>query len=582
MRPPEEPPSHRSRMMARGWGAFTRFSPLLAILVVQTSLSVGLIWSNTAFTDEALYLRTGHLEIAHWLHGTPIPAFPTYFSGAPILYPPIGALADSVGGLAAARILSLFFMLCATALLWSAASRLYGRLEAFFAVAIFSVLGPTLRLDAFATFDAMSLCLLALAVFCAIRAAHTPRTSGWLVAAAFSLSMANATKYASAIFDPAVMALLFLLAMRTGTWKQALSRSCVMMAYALGILVFLLALSGGEYLTGVEQTTLARLSGRDSTSEIMLQSWHLTAIVLVLGLAAILVSLARRRFTTQSLVLVVLTGCALLVPLEQARIHTLTSLNKHVDFGAWFASIAAGYVVGWLIGLLRVRSLRWVAATACAGAMIVPAWMGLAQARAIFETWPDSAAMVATLRYVLPRTSGPILFDNNRALPQYYLPVEGDQWYRWSNNSSLRLLDGKSVSVSVGHEVMPSLYAARVRGGYFSVVVLNFSSAARLDRYVLPALRENKHYHLRALVPYGSRASQVWVYEPQTHFYGKMLGPREHASASALVTLLTPVARLRPILGVVQSAVAASGMAVIFLVILIRFGWRREKACDEI
>ena len=99
---------------------------------------------------------------------------------------------------------------------------------------------------------------------------------------------------------------------------------------------------------------------------------------------------------------------------------------------------------------------------------------------------------------------------------------------------------------------------------------------------MLPALLANKHYRLRALVPYGSRDSQVWVYEPQAHFYGEKLGPREHASASALVTLLTPVARLRPILGVVQSAVAVSGIAVIFLVILIRFGWRREKACDEI
>ena len=40
-----------------------------------------LIWSNTAFQDEALYLRAGHLEWAQWLHQTPIPNFPRISPG---------------------------------------------------------------------------------------------------------------------------------------------------------------------------------------------------------------------------------------------------------------------------------------------------------------------------------------------------------------------------------------------------------------------------------------------------------------------------------------------------------------------
>ena len=80
--------------------------PLIAVLIVQAILSLRLTWSNTAFQDEGLYLRAGHLEWAHWLHGTPIPDFPSYFSGAPVIYPPVAALADSIGGLAAARILA--------------------------------------------------------------------------------------------------------------------------------------------------------------------------------------------------------------------------------------------------------------------------------------------------------------------------------------------------------------------------------------------------------------------------------------------------------------------------------------------
>jgi hypothetical protein len=134
----------------------------VAVLVVQAVLSLRLVRADTAFQDEALYLWAGHLQWAHWLHGTPIPPFPSYFSGAPVIYPPIGALADSIGGLAAARILSLVFMLGATVLLWATASRLFGRRAAFFAAALFAVLGPTLHMGAFATYDAMSLLLVAL------------------------------------------------------------------------------------------------------------------------------------------------------------------------------------------------------------------------------------------------------------------------------------------------------------------------------------------------------------------------------------------------------------------------------------
>ena len=69
---------------------------LLVVLAVQAVLSLRLVWSTTAFQDEALYLRAGHLEWAHWLHHMPIPRFPAYFSGAPVIYPPLAAAADTL------------------------------------------------------------------------------------------------------------------------------------------------------------------------------------------------------------------------------------------------------------------------------------------------------------------------------------------------------------------------------------------------------------------------------------------------------------------------------------------------------
>src|ERR1700761_7927420 len=56
--------------------------PLLIVLAIQAALTLRLTWADTAFQDEALYLWAGHLEWAHVLHGTPLPQFPSFFSGS--------------------------------------------------------------------------------------------------------------------------------------------------------------------------------------------------------------------------------------------------------------------------------------------------------------------------------------------------------------------------------------------------------------------------------------------------------------------------------------------------------------------
>src|SRR5450755_215038 len=216
-------------LLSAGWW------PLAAVLAVQALLSLRLARADTAFEDEAAYLWAGHLEWAHWLHGAPIPPFPVYFSGAPVLYPPIAAMADSLGGLAAARILSLCFMLGATALLWCAAGRLFGRRAAFFAAALFAVLGPTLHLGAFATYDAMSMFLVALAAWCVIRSAGPGAATGWMVTAGAALALANAAAYSTVLFDVLVLLLAILTAVPDGG-RVAARRAATLLAALAALL----------------------------------------------------------------------------------------------------------------------------------------------------------------------------------------------------------------------------------------------------------------------------------------------------------------------------------------------------------
>jgi hypothetical protein len=558
-----------SRVLGGPW-------PILCILAVQAALSLRLVWSNTAFGDEALYLWAGHLEIAHWLHGTPIPAFPTYFSGAPVIYPPIGALADSLGGLAAARIWSLCFMLAASVALWATASTLLGRRAAFFATALWATLASTQFLGAFATYDSMSLLLMTVAAWCVVRAGTRERAAGWLTGAAVALAFANATKYASGIFDPVVLALAVIASEPTLSWRRAIARGATLLAYLSAILAFLLMLGGGEYVTGVMQTTLARASATSTAGQVFREAWQLTAIVVVVALAGMLISFVAERGWQRRLLLIVLAGAAFLVPVEQARVHTTFSLQKHVDFGAWFAAIAAAYTLEVIITRFRLRPLRWLAAIAFSTALIYPAHLGVIQAKMRFHDWPNSTSLTAALRQLLPGTSGPIMISTPD-VPEYYLS-QGREWYRWSDLYTIRQLDGRAISSKViGQGLDAATYAAKIRQGFFSVIVTNLSgSNAPFAQRLVPLLAQSKHYRVAAAIPYWH--SLIWLREPQLHVSYHLAA----STGSPLVTILTPAARLRPLLGKITEAVAGSGIAVLLLTLLIRFTWRRRKAAEEL
>jgi Dolichyl-phosphate-mannose-protein mannosyltransferase len=488
--------------------------PLAAILIAQAALSLRLVWSNTANTNEAQYLWAGHLEWAHWLHGTTLPLLPKFFSGAPVIYPPLGALADSIGGLAGARILSLCFMLGATTLLWSTTSRLYGRDAAFFASALWAFLGPTLMLGAYATHDAMSLFLVALATWCATAHRTRDEATGWMVTAAAALALANAAQYASTIFDPIVVLLAVLTAWPRPGGKAALRRGALLITCTFGILYLALRLTGADYKTGINQTILMRASGTDSVSTVLGHAGVWVGAVAALACASVVLSAIRRQETNCTLLLAVLAGGALLAPLEQARIHTLTSLDKHADFGAWFAAIAAGYAIDQAAVKLRPVALRAAATAAAGGAIAAVAIAGFAQAQALMASWPNATGFINALRPIVARTHGRLLIEAS-ALGEYYLPA-GSQWNRWSNTYGIQLMSGATTGHlpgGVNTAGDPAVYAKFISRGYFSIIVLNSDETPALDNDIESDIARNPGYHIIGRSSYGGSVDLIWAYK---------------------------------------------------------------------
>jgi 4-amino-4-deoxy-L-arabinose transferase-like glycosyltransferase len=496
--------------------------PLLAVLAAQAVLSARLVLSNTAFQDEGLYLWSGHLELAHLLHHAQIPDFASYFSGAPVIYPVIAALADQAAGLAGARLLSLAFILLTTVLLHGITRRLFSsRAAGFFAAALFAGTGSAQFLSAFATYDAMALMLLATATWLGVLAADRRLQARivLVVIAALALAAANATKYASALFDPVVIIVAALTVWRRRGRAAGLTAGLGMAAVTLGALAIAYRTAGPSYAEGISISTLSRASGTDSSESIMLMSARWAGINALLGIAgAAAITYAWRHWPT-TLLAWTLAGAAFLAPAEQARIHTYVSLFKHVGYGAWFASAAGGYLLAALpraagqaqsAGVSARRSASWLRAAVTAA--VLAGTVGGLIVGAQYRGWPDSRGLTAALQR-LDKPGGRYLAEDYD-VPAYYL-MHSVRWTQWSNTFNFSYTDPST------HQYLQNApaYADAIRHRYFAVIALAFGDTDPTDQVIVHDISRYGGYRLAAVIPYadasGPRAYKVWILAPE-------------------------------------------------------------------
>jgi putative flippase GtrA len=483
-RAPQAPSGHRPPR--RSWRPRVCW-PLAAILAVQSALSLMLIRSNTASSDEALYLWAGHVEIAHWLHSSlTMPAlgsylFADYFSGAPQLYPVVGATMDSVGGLMAARLLCLAFMLAATLLLYSTANRVFGRNAAIIAAFAWATTESALRMGAYATYDPMAIFFICLGAWFAIQSAYR-RMHGELVAlSVISLVLGSMTAYSYAIYILPIVGVATLVWARERGWQRALVSGASLLA--LTCLVLAAVPTFLNLWHGIFFTTLARTSLADygSTSSILNAVWSYGGLLIIASLAGGVLLFASATALSERLLGVALAGSALLVPVYQTfDAHTGWALDKHMSCGVWLGSMAVG------AGLARISwpqiAPRWGAAV-IAIAAVFPFYLGWTSAFGVQVGWPNEGRLITALRSIPPVGDQRDYVDSNPPLMSYYTMPESVNGVVWVNSLSL-------------HPPGPSdrwtdFYRSALKLGNYGIVVLTFSGtlkSADLPREVFHAL----------------------------------------------------------------------------------------------
>jgi hypothetical protein len=458
--------------------------PLILVLILQAGLSLGLVWSNAAFGDEALYLWAGHLEWAHWLHGMHIPPF--NFSGVPVLYPPLGAMASSVGGLAGARILSLLCMLGATILIYAMANRLFGPRQALFAAIIWAVCEPAIKLGALATYDAPATFLIVASAWCltyAINGRWQP-----VFAAMLLMILGDLTAFAVAIQDVVVVAIALLILVPRLGLKRTLVRVELLIGGTLSIFFAVILLFNLTHdLIG---STVQRPGGVNEGHYLIIRdAWLFTGLIIVLAVLGAIAGVLTESDRFRAALLIVLAAAAFLVPLYQAKLDTAVSLDKHLATGAWFAAIPAGYALDTLTRSFSLSRSK-ILIPVCVVALAYTSITGFYEAAAQFHYWPNMSRVTAVLRPLLPRVRGNILVEQYPAIQQYYLP-QGHEWWRWQD-----------LGLSVDKYNTVGWFAAQLRQEDFGLIALNFAGAN--DCRLVQAIADNPSYRVIDIVPYNA------------------------------------------------------------------------------
>ena len=483
--------------------------PLWSALAAQAVLTAGWLWRTAPFTDEALYLQAGHAEWAHWLRHAPLPDFASWFSGAPVLYPPLAAAADSAGGLVAARALSLAFMLATTALVYLAGDRLYGRLAGSLAALVFAVSGLVVHYGAFATFGPPALLLLVLAAWAAIRIRDGG--FGWMPACAVALAAANAVKYATLAWDPVIVAVIILHGWQGGR-RRAAGRAASVVTTVIVFLLGLVMLGGAGYARGVVVTTVfrsIRWGAPSPAAGVLVHALAVTGTLLLPALLGVAVSILTRQPAAMVMLSCVLVAAALIAPAEQARIHELPSLDKNMAFGVPFAALGAGYALSagraWL-----ARAWPWgrIAATVTVCVAILAVAVSGRFERIQFRG--PGIAVADQIVSAISRSYRPgtlVLSDSASRMEQYYLPgIPSTAWVRTYTHSAGQRL----------------LLADQIRSCLVSVAVFRKGGASYpADPTILRWLRHAGRYRLATVAASGDYRTAVWTLQSGPHHRGR-------------------------------------------------------------
>ena len=469
---------------------------LLVICAGQVALAMRPGQISTPFEDEGLYVFMGHRMIQHMLHGSFLHEHPgAFFSGAPGLYPVLAAIGDSIGGLQGARTVSLLFAVLATIGVFGLGRQLFGKLAGLLGAVAFTLCGSVIYQSGFATFDSTTLALVAMAAWLAVYSAKHDGLM-WAPVVSVLLTLAFLVKYAGAAYAPVVTALAIAVGWQRFRGK-VLRRALFVMAGAMVMAYFIIALWGQSLILGIQTTTTSRtIIDPSSRAHLIEQVLNWVGPWLVLAFIGGVIRLRRHL----AVVLTLFFG-AIVGPAQHIRIGESTSLSKHVAFGMIFAAPLVGDLLG-----RSVRRLPLIAIPVTAAVLVTLCLLGLHYSAQFRSSWVPDDNLLPSLTAAISENPHKAILGERPSPERYALrdQVDSRQW-------------NDTYSFSYGGKMGRAAYREAIDQSHFGVIYL--SGTTPYGRHIQKYLNTHKTpYYLTAKVSRYMRRSYIgdWViYTPR-------------------------------------------------------------------
>lgn len=410
------------------------------------------------------------------------------------MYPVIGGFLDLIGGLALARWFSLACMLGVTSILYSVTTRLFTSPAGVSAAALYASTGVVLFLGRLATFDALCLLLVALAVSLAVGAVSATRPLSALLVGPV-LALAVMTKYAALLFVVPVFCLLACQGVSVAGAHRTRSRLITaMISFGLS-LASAYSVLDRHALKAVTSTTTDRVVAvRASRDALGRHALEMGGIVYGLSLIGLLLLVRRRHRAHAPATLLLLSS--LLVPAYHLYKREPISFDKHLAYALFFAAPLAGYAVARTIARLGrpaagEQRTRWLAALALGAGLVA---FGAGQAQTLYSDWPNTSSLAAVLDRNI-RDGVSRIFAEDIEVSRYDARQVSQEW-QWSSFYYSDYVDpaGRRLSGTAA-------LAAAVQHRYYDLIELSFTTFAAPAYTVARDLALTRNYDLIAVLP---------------------------------------------------------------------------------
>jgi hypothetical protein len=471
------------------------FWPLILILAMQAFIAVVTL-HNTAFQDEALYLYAGRQIFRYWMGGpAPLDRYAFYFSGYPAVYPVLGGVLDMIGGLELARWFSTVCMMGVNAIIYSSTQKFFHRPAAIFASAAYASLGTVLFVSRLATFDALCLCLIALATGLAYQVSTSRHP--WLALMMGPLIVLSVlAKYAAMLFALPVLGLLVFCSIAfQGWWRMLLRLAMAIVTLGISLVVAYHFMDKLAFHAINGSTTNRTALIQKSPQELFLHVLYMGGIVYaaaLVGLALVFVRYPRFR-----LMALLLFATSWLAPAYHIYKQEAVSLDKHLAFGLFFAAPLAGYALAWLSGYLqptfsRANGRYWLAGLAV---VLIVFTLGTQQSQTLYASWANTSGLSYALHTQMRDGSGRFLVEDIE-VARYDAKDITEQW-QWNGVQYF-------YYVSAAHQQLlgdPAL-AQAIKDRYFELVELSFNAQPAEARFVAQQMAATRNYDLIDTIPF--------------------------------------------------------------------------------